>query len=124
MLRSLKFRAKYFLGDAYYGKVEILREVKRLNMDAIVSVRDTTHTRVRNAYRLWAKGNYERRRKVYEKNRCKIEQVIGIVENRFGDRVRDFHTASLYVLARFALYNLILLCRLLLLCLKEKPILD
>ncbi len=36
-----------------------------------------------------------------------------------GDRdcVRDFHTASLYVLARFALYNLILLYRLLLLCL-------
>ncbi len=48
-----------------------------------------------------------------------MEQVIGIVRNRFGDRdrVRDFHTASLYVLARFALYNLILLYKLLLLCL-------
>ena len=47
-----------------------------------------------------------------------MEQVIGIVKNRFGDRdrVRDFHTASLYVLARFALYNLILLYKFLLLC--------
>ncbi len=81
-------------------------------------VRDTTHTRVRNSVRLWVKGNYERRRKVYKKNRYRIEQVIGIVKNRFGDRdcVRDFHTASLYVLARFALYNLILLYKLLLLC--------
>jgi len=106
MLRSIKFRAKYFLGDAYYGNVEILREVKRLNMDAIVPVRDTTHTRVRNPYGLWAKENYEKKRKVYRKN-------------RFGDRdwVRDFHVASLYVLARFALYNLILLLKLLLLCL-------
>jgi len=119
MLRSLKFRARYFLGDAYYGKADVLSRVKRLNMDAIVPVRNTTHTRVRNPYRLWAKENYERKRKVYRKNRYRVEQVIGIVKNRFGDRdcVRDFHTASLYVLARFALYNLILLYRLLLLCL-------
>ena len=119
MLRNIKFRARYFLGDAYYGKVDILREVKRLNMYAIVPVRDTTHTRVRHSIRLWAKCNYESRRKVYKRNRYRVEQVIGIVKNRFGDRdcVRDFHTASLYVLARFALYNLILLYRLLLLCL-------
>ncbi len=118
ILKTLEFRARYFLGDAYYGKVEILREVKRLNMEAIVLVRDTTHTRVRNSVRLWAKGNYERKREVYKKSRFRVEQVIGIVKNRFGDRdcVRDFHTASLYVLARFALYNLIFLCRLLLLC--------
>jgi len=45
-----------------------------------------------------------------------VEQVIGIVKNWFGDRdcVKDFHTVSLYVLARFALYNLILLYKLLL----------
>ena len=86
-------------------------------MYAIVPVRDTTHTRVRHSIRLWAKCNYERRRKVYKRNRYRVEQVIGIVKNRFGDRdcVRDFHTASLYVLARFALYNL--MYRLLLLCL-------
>jgi len=66
-----------------------------------------------------SEGNYERRREVYKKNRYRIEQVIGIVKNRFGDRdcVRDYHVASLHVLARFALYNLILPFRLLLLCL-------
>ncbi len=119
MLKALNFRVRYFLGDAYYGKVEILRKVKGLNMCAVVPVRDTVHTRVRHSIRLWAKENYERKRKVYRRNRFRVEQVIGIVKNRFGDRdrVRDFHTASLYVLARFALYNLLLLYKLLLLCL-------
>jgi len=43
------------------------------------------------------------------------KDFIGIVKNWFGDRdcVKEFHTASLYVLARFALYNLILLYKLL-----------
>ena len=102
MLEHIKFRARYFLGDVYYGKVEILRKVRGLNMCAVVPVGDTVHTRVR-----------------YSRGRFRVEQVIGIVKNRFGDRdrVRDFHTASLYVLARFALYNLILLYKLLLLCL-------
>ncbi len=54
--------------------------------------------------RLWVKDNYEKRRKVYRKNRFRVEQVI--------DWTKDFHTASLYVLARFALCNLILLYRL------------
>ena len=85
IVNLIKFRARYLLVDAYYGKVEILRKVKGLNMCAVVPVRDTVHTRVRHSIRLWAKDNYERRK------------------NRFGDRdcVRDFHTASLYVLARF-----------------------
>jgi len=39
MLRELKFRAKYFLPDAYYGKVEVLEMVKALNMCAIVPIR-------------------------------------------------------------------------------------
>ncbi len=49
MLEHIKFRARYFLGDAYYGKVEILRKVRGLNMCAIVHVRDTVHTRVRHS---------------------------------------------------------------------------
>ncbi len=46
------------------------------------------------------KGNCERKRDVYRRNRFRAERVI--VENRRFDE--------------FALYNLILLCRLLLLC--------
>ncbi len=49
ILRHIKFRARYFLGDAYYGKVEILRKVRGLNMCAIVPVGDTVHTRVRHS---------------------------------------------------------------------------
>ena len=111
MLRTLKFRARYFLGDAYYGKVEVLKEIKRLKIKPIVPIRDTRHMKVRHLVRLWTKENYEKGKEVYRKNRFKVEQVIGIVKNKFGDRdcVMDFHTASLYVLARFALYNLILL---------------
>jgi len=114
MLRTLKVRGRYFLGDAYYGKVEVLEEIKRLKMKAIVPIRDTRHMRVKHLVRLWAKKNYEKWREVYRRNRYRVEQVIGIVKNKFGDKdnVIDFHTASLYVLARFALYNLILLFKL------------
>ena len=52
--------------------MEILRKVRGLNMCAIVRVRDTVHTRVR-----------------YSIGRFRVEQVIGIVKNRFRDR--DFH---------------------------------
>ena len=31
MLRHISFRARYFLGDAYCGKVEILRKVHKKN---------------------------------------------------------------------------------------------
>ncbi len=57
MLGKLRVRARYFLGDVYYGSVEILKKVRQLNMEAIVPVRDTVHTRVRNPYRLLAKEN-------------------------------------------------------------------
>jgi hypothetical protein len=68
MLSKLNIRAKYFLGDAYYGKsVEILKLVKEKGMSGIIPVRDTIHTRVRNNYRLWAKRNYEKKRDIQEK---------------------------------------------------------
>jgi len=87
---------------------------------AIVPVRDTLHTKVRDTHRLWAKRNYELRRKVYKKNRGFVEQCIGKAKNSMGDRdwTKDFHTASLYVLGRFVLLNLALLAELLLLWLK------
>ncbi len=54
MLAKLDIRAKYFFGDAYYGKsVEILKLVKDKGMCAIAPVRDTIHMKVRNSYRLW-----------------------------------------------------------------------
>ncbi|MEJ5274130.1 MAG: transposase, partial [Spirochaetota bacterium] len=77
------------------------------------------HTKVRDPYRLWAKENYERRRKVYRK-RYMVEQMIAKAKNIMGDRdrVRDFHMASLYVLARFVILNLALLVKLFILWLK------
>ena len=86
-------------------------------MIAIVPVKDTVHTRVRDGYRQWARRSYEGRREVYRRNRFRVEQVIGIVKNVMGDRdwTKDFYVASLYVLGRFAIYNLALLEELLLL---------
>ncbi len=78
-----------------------MKRVKELRLEAIVPLRETIRKKVKDSYRLWAKENYERRREVYRKNRFRVEQVIGIVKNRF--------------LRRFALYNLILLYKLLLL---------
>ena len=118
MLNSLEFRARYFLGDAYYDKVSVLKKVKDMNMHAVVPVKDTLRKKVRNPYRLWAKKNYEEKGELYRKHRASIERIIGMVKNAYGDRdwVKDFHVASLYVLAKFALYNLALLIELLLLC--------
>jgi len=118
MLDSLEFRARYFLGDAYYDKVSVLKKVKDMNMQAVVPVKDKLHKKVRNSYRLWAKGNYEKKRALYRKNRSTVERVIGAVKNAYGDRdwVKDICVASLYVLAKFALYNLALLIEVLLLC--------
>ena len=118
MLEGMEVRARYFVGDAYYGKsVKVLKKVKELNMIAIVPVKDTVHTRVRDVYRQWARRSYEDRREVYRRNRFRVEQVIGIVKNVMGDRdwTKDFYVASLYVLGRFAIYNLALLEELLLL---------
>ena len=41
MLKTLKVRARYFLGDAYYGKVKVLKDIKRLKMKPIVPIGDT-----------------------------------------------------------------------------------
>jgi len=56
-------------------------------------------------------------KKVYKNNKFRVEQVIGIVKNVFGnrDRLLDFHVASLCVLGKFVLYDLVFLLRLLLL---------
>ena len=117
MLESLGVRARYFVGDAYYGKsVSVLKRIKELGMVAVVPVRDTLRMVVRDPYRLWAKENYMLRRKVYKK-RSHVERVIGIVKETMGDRDRteDMYVASLYVLGRFVIYNLALLEELLLL---------
>ncbi len=121
MLEGLDFRAKYFLGDAYYGRsVEVLKGVKEHGMVAVVPVRETMRQKVRDEYRKWAKENYELRRKVYRKRWRVGEWPTGTVKNTTGDRdnVKDFHVASLYVLGRFVIYNLALLEELLLLWLK------
>ena len=89
MLEGLSFRAKYFVGDAYYGKsVDALKRVKELGMVVVVSERDTMRRKVR----VW-------------------EWPTGTVKNTMGDRdkVEDFHVASLYVLGRFVIYNFALL---------------
>ena len=54
---------------------------------------------------------YSKIKKIYRKVKCKVEQVIGIVKNKFGnkDNVINFHVTCLYVLARFVPYNLTLL---------------
>lgn len=116
MLKKMFLRAKYFMGDAYYGKsVEVLKRIRELGMKAIVPVRDSMRMKVKNSYRRWAKRNYEEHKEVYKRYRYRVEQVIGVVKNLFGDRERvyEFHLGCLYVLGRFASYNLMVLVELL-----------
>ena len=108
MLEEFCEKCKYFAADRYYGTAEILK-IKEKGMLALIPLRDTIHQKVRNTYRVWAKKNYEKFKENYKKIRYRIEQIIGIVKNIFGDRDRTFlfKMAKLRVYARFALYNLI-----------------
>jgi len=112
-----EIRGRYFLGDSYYGKnVKVLQKLYELGFDVIVPVKDTLRKKVRNEYRLKAKNNYEKefKKKVYKKNRYKVEQLIGNVKNWFGDRfnTKSFDMAQRFVLVSFLLYNLYMLVRL------------
>ena len=114
ILEGLKTKAKYFLADAYYSKIDVLLKVKQLKMKAIVPARNTIYTDVKHSIRVCAKENHEKYKKIYRKVRYRAKQVIGIVKNKFGDKdnVINFHVARLHVLARFVLYNLTLLFKL------------
>ncbi|GAB6072936.1 hypothetical protein JCM14244_13130 [Venenivibrio stagnispumantis] len=113
MLDNIVFGARYFLGDAYYGKEKIIKKVEELGMRAIIPVKDTTHKRVRNEYRKKAKENYEKNKDIYKKERYKIEQLIGNIKNEFKDRdnLKDLEMARLHVIARFIIYNIIVLAK-------------
>jgi hypothetical protein len=102
------------LGDAYYGiEIGILKEIKQMGMVAVVPVRDSLRVKVRSQERLWAKEEYENHKYLYKRNRYKIEQLIGyvknIMDNRDNRRIYELALASLYVLARFAVYNFLML---------------
>ncbi|GAB6072406.1 IS5-like element ISAae1 family transposase [Venenivibrio stagnispumantis] len=114
MLDNIVFGARYFLGDAYYGKEKVIKKVEEeLKMKAIIPVKDTTHKRVRNEYRKKAKENYEKNKDIYKKERYKIEQLIGNIKNEFKDRdnLKDLDMARLHVIARFIIYNIIVLAK-------------
>jgi len=113
MLDNIVFRARYFLGDAYYGKEKIIKKVEELGMRAIIPVKDTTHTKVRNKYRKKVQENYEKNKDIYKKERYKIEQLIGNVKNRLKDKdnVKDLYMAKLHVITRFIIYNIIVLAK-------------
>lgn len=114
LIERLRFRGRYFLGDAYYGK-----NVKGLELlcshfeEVIIPIRDGLHTKVRNKYRLMIKKKYEDRgnRDIYRGNRYKIEQLFGYVKRLLGDRdmLMRQDIAMLHVYARFILYNFIVL---------------
>ncbi len=96
--------------------MKVLQKLYELGFDVIVPVKDTLRKKVRNKYRLKAKSNYEKefKRKVYKKNRSKVEQLIGNVKNWFGDRfnTKSLDMAQRFVLVSFLLYNLYMLVRL------------
>jgi hypothetical protein len=82
-----------------------------MGMVAVVPVRESLRVKVRSQERLWAKEKYEKHKSLYKRNRYKIEQLIGNVKNIMDDRdnTRIYELASLYVLARFAVYNFLVL---------------
>jgi hypothetical protein len=79
VLRALEFRAKYFLGDAYYGSVKVLREVKQLNMVAVVPVKDTVRKKARDPYRLWQRRTMKVGGRFIRRTGLGIGTVLGII---------------------------------------------
>ncbi len=117
ILKDIRVKGRYFLGDSYYGKnVKVLEKIAELGFDVIVPIKGTLRQKVRNKYRLKAKSNYENdyKKKVYKKNRYKIEQLIGNVKNWFGDRfnTKSFDIAQRLTLVSFLLYNISILVNL------------
>jgi len=115
ILRDIPFRAFYFLGDAYYGMESgLLKEIKQRCMVAVVPVKESLRVKVSSQVRLWAKEKYEMHKELYKRVRYKIEQLKRNVKNLMDDRdnTRIYELASLYVLARFAVYYFLVLWRL------------
>ncbi|MGB9761911.1 MAG: hypothetical protein ACPLWD_05450 [Caldimicrobium thiodismutans] len=83
-------------------------------MVAVVPVKESLRVKVSSQVRLWAKEKYEMHKELYKRVRYKIEQLKRNVKNLMDDRdnTRIYELASLYVLARFAVYNFLVLWRL------------
>ena len=104
-------RGKYFLADSLYGnRVKVLENFKSLGFYLVVKTTETFRRKVRNPLRREAKETYETKKEIYKK-RFRVEQVIGIVKECFGDRdnTKNFSLAQIKILIRFLAYNISLL---------------
>lgn len=115
ILSKTHIKARYFIADAYYGKIELIRYMEESEKAmCIIPIKDTPHRSVRNIYRKSVKERYEDGyyRRIYKK-RSVVERFIGNVKNKWGDRDRtkEFRIAVNCVLARFLLWNLQLYLR-------------
>ncbi|MCS7308509.1 MAG: hypothetical protein NZ526_08190, partial [Aquificaceae bacterium] len=83
----------------------------------VTPISERTRQEVRNRYGKLVKERYEDERyyrKIYKRNRYKVEQLFGNVKRACGDRdnTRLYKLASVFVLVRFILWNLMTLVKL------------
>lgn len=102
--------SKYFIADAYYGKVDLIEYMeKEKDIRCVINIRDGIHNSVRDEGRKRVKERLDTEyyRKLYKK-RLDIERFIGNIKNRWGDRERTrvFSIAANLVVVRFILWNI------------------
>ncbi|MCS7214305.1 MAG: transposase [Candidatus Calescibacterium sp.] len=117
ILDRAEFKAQHFVADGYYDSVRLIKHFEQRQIKCVIPISETPKQEVRNRYRKVVKERYEDERyhrKIYRRNRYKVEQLFGNVKRAWGDRdnTRLYKLASVSVLIRFILWNLMTLLKL------------
>ncbi|MCX8075830.1 MAG: transposase, partial [Aquificaceae bacterium] len=121
ILDRAEFKAQHFVADGYYDSVRLIKHFEQRQIKCVTPISERTRQEVRNRYRKLVKESYEDERyyrKIYQRSRYDVEQLFGNVRRACGDRdnTRLYELASVFVLVRFILWNLMTLVKLSFLC--------
>ena len=102
--RVLKDRP--FLGDKAYDSIEFIEKLLLLGVKPYIKIKETFRKGIKSEVRKMCKELVESD-EVY-KQRGRIESIFGEVKQDLGsyERTKNFEIAQLFVMAKFALFNL------------------
>lgn len=109
LLKDMKFRGFYFIGDKGYDSKDIIKEIKKKGFKPVIKIKETFRVEVRDELRKEAKS-YSMRENLY-KIRSRIEGVFGSIKQALGsyERTTKENLARLYSISKFAIYNVYIL---------------
>ncbi|MCX8075601.1 MAG: hypothetical protein N3C57_01090 [Aquificaceae bacterium] len=97
--------------------MRLIKHFEQRQIKCVIPISETTRQEVRNRYRKVVKERYEDERyyrRICGRSRYEVEQLFGNVKRAWGDRdnTRLYELASVFVLVRFILWNLMTLVKL------------